>query len=59
MPVTRSSEELYTTLLTVKSQLSNSVSLTINGLHKYQVGVSPIRPPWGDFPDASREGGFM
>ena len=59
MPVTRSSEEMYTTLLTMKSQPTNSLTVTVNALHKRQIGVSPIRPPWGDFPDASREGGFM
>ncbi len=26
---------------------------------KRQTGISPVRPPWGDSPDASREGGFM
>lgn len=59
MPVTRWSEELYTTFLTVKSQPLRNLTLTLNGLHKFQEGVSPIRPAWGDFPDASREGGFM
>ncbi|MDZ7722642.1 MAG: Plug domain-containing protein [candidate division KSB1 bacterium] len=59
MPVTRSNEKTYTTLATVKANPTESLSLTFNGLHKYQKGMSPIRPPWGDFPDASREGGFM
>ena len=59
MPVTRSSDELYTTLATVKSQPLKNLTLTFNGLHKREFGVSPIRPAWGDFPDASREGGFM
>lgn len=59
MPVTRTNEETYTTLVTVKSQPTNSLTLTLNGLYKKQVGISPIRPAWGDFPDASREGGFM
>lgn len=59
MPVTRTSEEQYTTLATVKMQPLNNLTVTLNGLHKKQVGISPIRPPWGDFPDASREGGFM
>ena len=59
MPVTRSNEKLHTTLATIKSQPFESLTLTLNGLYKKQIGVSPIRPPWGDFPDASREGGFM
>lgn len=59
MPLTISSEKTYTTLLTVKSQPMENLSLTLNGLWKKQEGLSPIRPAWGDFPDASREGGFM
>lgn len=59
MPVSRSNEEKYTTLATIKMQPLNNLTVTLNGLHKKQIGVSPIRPPWGDFPDASREGGFM
>ncbi len=58
-PVTRSSEELYTTFLTIKSNPLRNLTLTLDGLHKRQIGMSPIRPPWGDFPDAGREGGFM
>lgn len=59
MPVTRSNEELYTTFATIKSRPLKNLTVTLNGLHKRQIGVSPIRPAWGDFPDASREGGFM
>ncbi len=59
MPVTRRSEKTYTTLATMKAQPSENLSLTFNGLMKDQEGISPIRPAWGDFPDASREGGFM
>jgi hypothetical protein len=59
MPVTRSSEETYTTFATIKSHPRRNLTLTLNGLQKRQIGISPIRPPWGDFPDASREGGFM
>lgn len=58
-PVSRKSDLLSTTLLTLKMQPLNNLTLTLNGLYKHQSGVSPIRPPWGDFPDASREGGFM
>ncbi len=59
MPVTVSSEKLYTTLATIKSNPTENLTITLNGLHKKQKGISPIRPAWGDFPDASREGGFM
>ena len=59
MPVTLNSEKTYTTLATIKSQPLKSLTLTLNGLWKKQNGISPIRPAWGDFPDASREGGFM
>jgi len=59
MPVSRSAQELYTTLATIRSQPANNLTLTFNGLHKRQLGVSPIRPAMGDFPDASRSGGFM
>jgi len=58
-PVARKSEKLSTTFATIKTQPLNSLTLTFNGLYKRQIGVSPIRPAWGDFPDASREGGFM
>jgi len=58
-PISRKSDNLSTTLLTIKAQPLSSLTLTYNGLYKFQKGVSPIRPPWGDFPDASREGGFM
>lgn len=59
MPVARKSDLSTTTLATIKSQPGRNLSLTYNFLHKYQLGVSPIRPAWGDYPDASREGGFM
>ena len=59
MPVSRSSDETYTTLLTMKSQPTKKTTLTYNSLFKYEAGVSPIRPAWGDSPDASRQGGFM
>lgn len=58
-PVVRNSDELYTTMLTVKSQPISSLTLTLDGIYKKQIGVSSIRPAFGDFPDASREGGFM
>ncbi len=59
MPLVRSTQELYTTFVTIKSQVRDNLSVTFNGLHKRQIGISPIRPTFGDFPDASRDGGFM
>ncbi|HPR89771.1 MAG TPA: TonB-dependent receptor, partial [bacterium] len=59
MPVVRTTQELYTTLATLRSQPLDNLTVTLNGLHKRQIGVSPIRPAFGDFPDASRSGGFM
>jgi len=59
IPVSRSSDESYTTLLTMKSQPTKKMTLTWNTLYKYEIGVSPIRPASGDYPDASRQGGFM
>lgn len=57
MPVVRNSDISSTTLTTVKSQPLRNLTLTYNGLYKYEIGVSPIRPAWGDYPDASRQGG--
>jgi len=59
IPMALSSERISTTLATIKAQPSNTLTITMNALYKYQKGISPIRPAWGDFPDASREGGFM
>jgi len=59
LPVSRSSDENYTGMLTIKSQPTQKTTLTYNSLYKYEIGVSPIRPAWGDSPDASRQGGFM
>lgn len=59
IPMTRASEETHTTLATLKSQPRSDLTLTLNFLNKLQKGMSPMRPAWGDFPDASREGGFM
>lgn len=59
VPVSRKKQQSYVTLLTMKSNPLQSLTLTLNGLWKRQMGVSPIKPAFGDFPDASREGGFM
>lgn len=58
-PVTLNKDMSSTTLLTMKTNLNKSMTLTLNGLWKREIGVSPIRPPWGDPPDAADRGGFM
>ena len=59
MPVTRNSDVSNVTLATIKSNPLADLTVTVNGLYKHQLGISPIRPPFGDFPDATRDGGFM
>jgi outer membrane receptor protein involved in Fe transport len=59
MPVTLPYDETYTTLLTIKSNPFKNLSLTLTGLWKREIGLSSITPPNGQFPDASRNGGFM
>ncbi len=59
IPVSREFEEKYTTLLTIKTEPFEKTTVTLNGMWKVQQGVSPISPAFGDFPDATRNGGFM
>ncbi|MBV6511538.1 MAG: hypothetical protein FMNOHCHN_01019 [Ignavibacteriaceae bacterium] len=59
IPTSRKSQQSHVTLLSMKSNPDPSFTVTINGLWKRQRGVSPIKPAFGDFPDATREGGFM
>ncbi len=59
MPVVRPSEFTSTTFGTIRADLMTGMTLTLNGLYKWQAGVSQVRPAFGDFPDASRDGGFM
>lgn len=59
MPVTLNSQKAYTTLGTIKSTPSSNLTITYNVLWKREIGVSPIRPAFGDSPDASSQGGFM
>ncbi|HRI45546.1 MAG TPA: TonB-dependent receptor [Ignavibacteriaceae bacterium] len=59
VPVSRKSQKTHVTLLTMKTNPMEALTFTINGLWKRQMGVSPIKPAFGDFPDAAREGGFM
>ncbi|MCF8265404.1 MAG: TonB-dependent receptor, partial [Melioribacteraceae bacterium] len=59
MPVSREKDEQYTTLLTLKSNPRSDITISLNGLWKRQLGVSAIRPPWGDAPSIDERGGFM
>ncbi len=59
MPVSRERNKTYTTLLNIKSTPMSTMSVTVNGLWKRQLGVSPIRPAWGDMPSADDRGGLM
>jgi outer membrane receptor protein involved in Fe transport len=67
VPVTKSSEDSYVTLGTIKSNPLQNLTLNLNLLWKRQLGVSPIKPAFGDFPDTRRgddpnddgAGGFM
>ncbi len=56
---TRRSEKTYVTMGTIKSVPDESMTITLNGLWKRQLGLSPIKPAFGDSPDAGNEGGFM
>ncbi len=58
-PVTLDNSFTSTSLLTVKSAPSSDITVTLNGLWKREIGVSPIRPASGDAPDISGRGGFM
>ncbi|HEY9167657.1 MAG TPA: TonB-dependent receptor [Candidatus Kryptonia bacterium] len=58
-PVTLNSDFSSTSLITIKSNMSNDMTLTLNGLWKREIGVSPIRPANGDAPDISDRGGLM
>ncbi|HEY6437104.1 MAG TPA: TonB-dependent receptor, partial [Ignavibacteriaceae bacterium] len=59
VPFARELQESYVTLLTIKSKPSQSLTLNLNGMWKRQLGLSPLKPAFGDSPDAGREGGFM
>lgn len=59
VPFARSSNKSYVTLGTIKTRPSQSITLSLNGLWKRQMGLSPLKPAFGDVPDAGREGGFM
>ena len=59
VPMSRRSQVTSVTMGTVKMTPDAATTITLNGLYKYQIGVSRIRPAFGDFPDATRNGGFM
>ena len=59
VPFAKRSNQNYTTLATMKTNPSQSLTVTLNGLWKRQSGLSPLKPAFGDAPDAGREGGFM
>jgi hypothetical protein len=59
VPFARRSQQSYTTLGTIKTRPAQSLTATFDGLWKRQLGLSPLKPAFGDSPDASREGGFM
>jgi outer membrane receptor protein involved in Fe transport len=59
VPFARRSQQTYTTLGTIKTHPVSSLTVTFDGLIKKQKGLSPLRPAFGDSPDAGREGGFM
>ncbi len=59
MPVTLDHDFSSTTLLSMKSTPAKSMTLSLNGLWKREIGVTPIIPVNGDAPDANARGGFM
>jgi len=59
VPFARRSQESYVTMATIKIRPSKSITLALNGLWKRQLGLSPLKPAFGDSPDVGREGGFM
>ena len=58
-PVVLNGDFRSTSLLTVKSTPTHDITLTLNGLWKREIGVSPIRPASGDEPNVSGRGGFI
>jgi len=58
-PVSRESQKLYNTMASIKMNPAQSITVTLNGLWKRQLGVSPLKPAFGDTPDSKKQGGFM
>jgi hypothetical protein len=59
VPAARESQMSHVTMGTIKTRPSKSLTLSINSLWKRQLGVSPLKPAFGDVPNSDREGGFM
>ena len=59
IPFARRSQINHITMATIRSQISSSSTLSLNGIWKRQQGLSPLKPAFGDAPNADREGGFM
>lgn len=59
VPLARRSQMTHVTMGTIRTQPSQSLTLTLNGLWKRQLGLSPLKPAFGDVPNSDREGGFM
>ena len=59
VPFARRSQQIHVTMATIKSNISPTLTLHLNGLLKKQIGLSPLKPAFGDSPDAKGEGGFM
>ena len=56
VPFAKRSQQIYNTLATLKASPSNSLTVRFDGLWKRQIGLSPLKPAFGDSPDANREG---
>jgi len=52
VPLVINKDMASTTLLTIKSNINQNMTLEFNGLWKRETGVSPVRPAFGDAPDA-------
>lgn len=59
IPLARRSQMSHVTMGTIRTQPSTSLTLSLNGLWRRQLGLSPLKPAFGDIPNSDREGGFM
>jgi len=58
-PVSRKSQFTSTTLLTLKSQISKSMTLNLNGVYRLRKGVAPVHYDTGQKPTLEQGGGMM
>ena len=58
-PVSRKSQFTTTTLLTLKSQISKSMSLNMNGVYRLRKGIAPVHFNVGQMPTLEQGGGMM